>query len=219
VKERGIISEELLTLGAATLGECGAAALPHRLRPLWNGARIAAPVRTIRCAPHDNLAIHAGLARLDPGEALVVDAGSIPRGYWGEVLSVGAMARRCAGLVIDGGVRDVAAIEKRRFPVFSSHIALLGTTKDKGGAIDVVLDFDKVLVRPGDWVVADEDGVVVVALEKLESVIERGKQRAAKEARMFEALAGGVTTVELLGLDTSEVEIGSTTTVRQELHQ
>lgn len=215
MREQGIISEELLSLGAATLGESGALALPHRLRPVWKGARIAGPARTVRCGPCDNLAIHAGLARVNPGEVLVVDAGSHPRGYWGEVLSVGAIARRCAGLIIDGGVRDVAAIETRRFPVFSSHVALLGTTKNKGGAVDVVLTFEQVEVRPGDWVVADEDGVVVVPLDKLESVIERGKERAAKEARMFEALAGGVTTVELLALDISEVEIASEITSHQ----
>lgn len=212
MKELGMISEQLLSLGAATLGESGAIALPHRLRPVWKGARVAGPARTVQCGPSDNLAIHAGLARVNPGEVLVVDAGSDPRGYWGEVLSVGAVARRSAGLIVDGGVRDVAAIEKRRFPVFSSHIALLGTTKDKGGAVDVVLNFEQAEVRPGDWVIADEDGAVVVPLDKLESVIERGKERTAKEARMFEALARGVTTVELLALDISEVEIATQTT-------
>src|SRR5580693_328886 len=127
-------SEELLRLGSATLGESGALTLPPRLRPVWPGAALAAPVFPVHCAPGDNLAIHVGVARAPVGSALVVDVGEVAeRGYWGEVLTTGAQARGLAGLVIDGGVRDVAALEAHHYPVFSTTVALRGAAKVASG--------------------------------------------------------------------------------------
>ena len=149
--------------------------------------------------------MHAAVAEAPAGSALVVAADPPERGYWGEVLTTGAEARGITGLVIDGGVRDVAALEAHRFPVFSALIALQGAVKVAGGEIGGVARVGDVDVATGDWVVCDRDGVTVVPAAALSEVVERGRARAAKEAVMFAELRAGSTTVELLDLDTTPV--------------
>src|SRR6476646_6321377 len=117
-------------LGAATVGESGGRPMSPRVRAAWPGARISAPAFPVTCAAGDNLAIHVAVAEAPAGYVLVVSVGiEAERGYWGEVLTTGAEARGIAGLVIDGGVRDVTALEAHGFPVFSTMIALRGATK------------------------------------------------------------------------------------------
>jgi 4-hydroxy-4-methyl-2-oxoglutarate aldolase len=197
----------MLQLGAATLGESGARAMRNRLRPAWNGAMLAAPAYPVRCTPGDNLAIHVGVARAARGAALVVDVGDERElGYWGEVLTTAAEARGLAGLVIDGCVRDVAALAAHAFPVFSTGLALPGATKNRVGAIDQTVTVGDVEVNPGDWVVGDGDGVVVLPGASLEQVVAAGRARAEKEGGYFAALRGGATTLELLGLDAGLID-------------
>lgn len=176
-----------------------------RIRAAWPGAQTAGPAYPARCAPADNLAMHAAVIEAPPGSVLVVAADPPERGYWGEVLTTAAEARGIRGLVIEGGVRDVAALEAHRFAVFSTIIALHGAAKVGGGEIGGTATVGDIEVRAGDWVVADRDGVTVVALDALEGTIERGHARAEREKRMFSQLRAGATTVELLGLDTSSV--------------
>jgi len=195
----------LLTLGSATLGESGGRPMHPRIRAAWPGAMLAAPAYAVLCATSDNLAVHAAVAEAPAGSALVVAVDPPERGYWGEVLTTGAEARGITGLVIDGGVRDVAALEAHRFPVFSAVIALQGAIKVAGGEIGGVARVGDVDVATGDWVVCDRDGVTVVARPALAEVIERGRARAEKEAGMFAKLRSGSTTVELLDLDTAPV--------------
>jgi 4-hydroxy-4-methyl-2-oxoglutarate aldolase len=194
-------------LGAATLGESGALALPPRVSAAWPGATLAAPAFPVRCTAGDNLAIHVGVATAPPGSALVVDVGEVAeRGYWGEVLTTAALARGLAGLVIDGGVRDVAALARLAFPAFSSTIALRGATKKERGTAGLATVVAGIRVAPGDWVVADADGVVIVPGDALEDVLSAGRARADAEDRYFASLRAGETTVGLLGLDASLVE-------------
>ena len=195
----------LLTLGSATLGESGGRPMHPRIRAAWPGAMLAAPAYAVLCATSDNLAVHAAVAEAPAGSALVVAVDPPERGYWGEVLTTGAEARGITGLVIDGGVRDVAALEAHRFPVFSALIALQGAVKVAGGEIGGVARVGDVDVATGDWVVCDRDGVTVVPAAALSEVVERGRARAAKEAVMFAELRAGSTTVELLDLDTTPV--------------
>jgi 4-hydroxy-4-methyl-2-oxoglutarate aldolase len=203
------IRTALIELGAATLGESGAAGMPSRITPAWPGAVLAAPAFPVRCTPGDNLAVHVAVARAPEGSALVVDVGDVPaRGYWGEVLTTAAQARGLAGLVIDGGVRDVAALERLSFPVFSATVSLPGATKKWPGAAGVSTPVAGVPVSTGDWVVGDVDGVVVVAGGRIDEVVAAGRKRASNEAGYFEALKEGRTTVELLGLDASLIEVG-----------
>lgn len=202
------VTDELGRLGAATLGECGALRLPPKMRPAWPGAALAAPAYPVGCTPGDNLAIHVAVTLAPTGSVLMVDVGDVPdRGYWGEVLTTAALARGISGLVIDGGVRDVAALERLGFPVFSNRVALRGATKSARGTAGAAVTVAGVPVESGDWVVGDVDGVVVVPGTDLEQVLTAGRARTAVEARYFDALREGSTTVELLGLDASLIQI------------
>jgi 4-hydroxy-4-methyl-2-oxoglutarate aldolase len=198
---------DLLELGAATLGESGAQPMRARLRPVWPGARLAAPAFPVSCTPGDNLALHVGVAHAPAGSVLVVDVGTErERGYWGEVLTTAAEARSVAGLVIDGCVRDTEALAAHRFPVFSTGVALPGATKELPGRVGRSAAVGGVEVRAGDWIVGDSDGVVVVAVAALGDVLAAGRGRAEKEARFFTELRGGATTLNLLGLDADLVD-------------
>jgi len=202
-------SEALGALGSATLGESGARTLPPRIRPAWPGAALAAPAYPVSCAPGDNLAVHVAVTRAPAGSVLVVDVGDVPdRGYWGEVLTTAAQAAGLAGLVIDGGVRDVGALQRLGFPVFSSRVVLPGATKHRPGTAGLAATVAGVPVEPGDWVVGDVDGVAVVPGGALEAVLAAGRAREEAERGYFEALRAGSTTVGLLGLDESLIDSG-----------
>ena len=205
MSDHDLTEAELLELGAATLGESGGNAMRARVRAAWPGARLAAPAFPVRCTPGDNLAIHVAVAEAPEGYALVVDVGDQPElGYWGEVLTTGAQARGLAGLVIDGGVRDVAALQAHHFPVF----ALRGATKDKAGSVGTTVTVGDAEVALGDWVVGDTDGVTVVRGAELSTVLAAGRTRAEKEEHFFAALRSGTTTMALLSLDGSPVTRG-----------
>jgi 4-hydroxy-4-methyl-2-oxoglutarate aldolase len=195
-------ADQLTALGAATLGEAGGTPLAARIRPVWPGARLAAPAFGVRCTPGDNLSVHVAVARAPAGSALAVDVGiEAELGYWGEVLTTAATARGIAGLVIDGCVRDVAALEAHGFPVFSTGIALPGATKTLPGATGGTVEIGDVPVATGDWLVGDVDGVAVVPAAQLDEVLAAGRARADRERALFGALREGETTIELLGLD------------------
>ena len=198
----------LLVLGAATLGESGGKPMRPRIRAVWKGATLSAPAFPVRCTPGDNLAIHVAVAAAPPGHALVVDVGDQDEfGYWGEVLTTAAQTRSLAGLVIDGGVRDVAALEAHGFAAFSTTVALRGAAKVAPGAAGAPVVVGGVEVAAGDWVVGDNDGVTVIPAGALEEVLAAGRARADKEEGLFTALQAGATTVELLGLDPSAVDV------------
>ena len=196
---------EMLALGAATLGESGGRPMHPRIKAAWPGATVAGPAYVVKLAPGDNLAIHAAVVEAPSGSVLVAAADPPHLGYWGEVLTAAAESRGLLGLIIDGGVRDTAALEEHGFPVFSSLVALPGASKVNGGEIGGVAVVGDVEVSTGDWVVADSDGVCVIPSGDLADCLARGQARAQKEAGMFARLRDGATTVELLGLDTSSV--------------
>ena len=201
------LADQLMALGAATLGESGGRPMASRIRAVWPGARLAAPAFAVRCTPGDNLAVHVAVARAPADSALAVEVGiERERGYWGEVLATAAQARGIAGLVIDGCVRDVAALEEHRFPVFSTGVALPGASKELPGAAGGSAEVGELRVRTGDWLVGDADGVTLVAATELDGVLAAGTARAEREQAMFAALREGKTTVELLGLDPTPID-------------
>jgi 4-hydroxy-4-methyl-2-oxoglutarate aldolase len=201
------VVSDALALGTATLGESGARRMHPRVKPVWPGARVAAPAYPVQCSPGDNLAIHVAVTRAPAGSVLVADMGGARDfGYWGEVLTTGAEARGIAGLVIDACVRDCDALAAHGFPVFSTGLALTGASKVQPGSVDRAVSAGDVAVEPGDWVVGDVDGVVVIPGAQLHDVLAAGRARAAKEDALFEVLRRGGTTVEEFGLDTSLVE-------------
>ena len=195
-----------LGLGAATLGESGGRPMAARIKAAWPGARVAGPAFCARCADGDNLAIHVAVTAAPTGAVLVVEPGGRREfGFWGEVLTTAAEARGLAGLVIDGGVRDVAALAAHGFPVFTAKVALPGASKVAGGVVGGHATVGDVDVRTGDWIVGDVDGVVVVPADLLDDVLTAGRVRAEKEQGLFEQLRAGATTIELLDLDPSTV--------------
>jgi 4-hydroxy-4-methyl-2-oxoglutarate aldolase len=199
----------LLALGSATVGESGGTPMHPRIKPAWAGAEVAGPAFPVTCGQADNLAIHVGVVAAPEGSVLVVDAHDpAERGYWGEVLTTAAEAKGVTGLIIDGGVRDVTAIEGHQFPVFSMTIALRGTVKVAGGTVGGSAQVGDVTVGEGDWVVGDADGVTVIPGDRIDEVIDAGEARADKEQGYFASLRRGATTVELLGLDPSTVTRG-----------
>ncbi len=197
----------LLELGSATLGESGGRPMRARVKAAWAGATLAAPAYPVTCTPGDNLAVHVAVARAPAGNALAVSVGETRElGYWGEVLTTAAEARGLAGLVIDGCVRDAAALAAHGFPVFSTGLALPGATKERPGVIGAPAVVGEVEVRTGDWVVGDVDGVTVVRHDELDAVLAAGRARADKEDGFFAALRSGETTLDLLGLDAGLVD-------------
>jgi 4-hydroxy-4-methyl-2-oxoglutarate aldolase len=195
-----------LELGAATVGESGGRPMAARVKAVWAGAGVVGPAFVASCAGGDNLAIHVAAAEAPAGSVLVVAVDGQPElGYWGEVLTTGAQARGIAGLVIDACVRDVDALERLAFPVFSVGIALPGAAKVGPGAVGGTAVVGGVEVATGDLVVADRDGVAVVPAAAYDAVLAAARERAANEQGLFRDLRAGATTVELLGLDTTTI--------------
>ena len=198
----GLLAQRALTFGTSTLYEASglACAVDPAIRPVWQGAAIAAPLYPVQCAPGDNLAIHLALERAPKGCVLLVATGGYLAGYWGEVLTVAAEAAGIVGLVTDGGVRDIAALRRRQFAVFSNGISVCGTVKATAPSVGQPMRFSGIPVQPGDWLIADDDGVVILPANDLHRVLTAAETRAVKEATMMEQLTQGATTVELMGL-------------------
>ncbi|RLA32374.1 MAG: dimethylmenaquinone methyltransferase [Gammaproteobacteria bacterium] len=197
------IIELTKALGASTLYEASGiknSALDYSIRPVWEGAAVAGPAYPVACAPGDNLAIQLALEKAPAGSILVVTTDQFVAGYWGEVLTVAAQAVGIKGLVIDGGVRDIAALRRFRFPVFSRGISVRGTHKDTANSVGQPIQIMGTSVQAGDLVVADDDGVVILPHQCALEIIQQGKTREAKEAVMMRELSEGKTTVELMGL-------------------
>jgi len=172
-----------------------------KIRPAWAGARVCGMASTVECPPGDNLMLHHAVAAAKPGVVIVATMGGyLLAGAWGEILTVAAQAKGVAGLVADGAVRDIAAISEREFPVFSRSLAIGSCTKERFGSLDVPIQFGGVTVRPGDIVVGDIDGLVIVAQEQAEEVLAAAGARRVREAEIMDDLRKGKTTIELLRL-------------------
>ena len=196
------MTDELLQHGTSTLCEASGlpSALDYTIRPVWPGATIAGAAFPLRCAPGDNLAIHLAVEQANPGDVLVVDGHGYIAGYWGEILTVAAQARGIAGLVIDGGVRDLAALEKRKFPVFARGIAMRAAVKLHAPSVGEPIVIADVAIARGDLIVADADGVVAIPQAQVERTLAGARQRSEKEAAIIRRLQAGETTVQILGL-------------------
>jgi 4-hydroxy-4-methyl-2-oxoglutarate aldolase len=171
------------------------------VRPAWRGAKICGVAATVECPPGDNLMLHMAVAEAEEEVVLVANAGSyLLAGAWGEVLTVAAQARGILGLVIDGAVRDIDAIERLGFPIFSRGLAIGACTKERPGTLNRPVQIGGATVRPGDIIVGHSDGLVVVDQNRAEEVYENATSRQQREEEMIRQLRQGRTTVELLGL-------------------
>ncbi len=175
-------------------------AVDPAIRAAWPGATVAGPAYTVQGAGGDNLALHRAVAAAPPGHVLVADLGGAAHGHWGEVLAVAAQARRLAGLVIDGGVRDVHEMQALGFGVFSRNNTVRGTRKLFAGVLDAPISVGGVVVRTGDLVVGDSDGVVMLPRDRVGAVLDLADQRVHAERDIVAALRAGRTTLDLYGL-------------------
>lgn len=153
------------------------------IRPLWEGMpRIAGPAFPVRCAPGDNLMLHAAIYRAPPGSIIVAQAGDLDHALAGGNVCAVAQQRGIAGFVLDGVIRDLAEIRGNRFPVFARGVIPITGGKGGPGILNGPVVCGGVAVSPGDAVVADEEGIVVVPLDRRDTVLAAAQARAAKDA-------------------------------------
>ena len=189
-------------LSAASLHEASGrqGALPHTILPIDRSMHLAGPALPVRCAAGDNLAIHEALAAAQAGEVLVIDVGEgVGFGYWGEIMAVAGLARGIAGMIITGGVRDVLRLVDLGLPTFSAAVTIRGTAKDRSAdwAVGEPVRIGEVVVRRGDLVVGDADGVVVLRPAQAATAIPAAEQRDRKEIGILEEIRAGALTLDV----------------------
>jgi 4-hydroxy-4-methyl-2-oxoglutarate aldolase len=171
------------------------------MRPIYATARVAGSAVTVLCGAGDNLMIHAAIAVVQPGDVLVVTTFSDSTdGMFGELLAESCRVHGVAGLVIDAGVRDTAEIATLGFPVWSKAVSAQGTSKTIAGSVNVPIVCAGAAVSPGDVIVGDADGVVVVPRDSATIVLAAVDERLAKEGRTRERLKAGELGLDIYGL-------------------
>ncbi len=195
----------------AGLGTCGTATVHEaqgrigfvdaNIRPIQQGSRLAGSAVTVSCHPGDNLMIHAAVEVCQPGDVLVVtNTAPSTHGMFGELLATSLRTRGVHALIIDAGVRDTSELRELGFSVWSRHVSCQGTVKASPGSVNVPVVLGGVFVEPGDVIVADDDGVVVVKRSDASSVLEQSKAREAKEAATRARLQTGELGLDIYGL-------------------
>ena len=197
------VYDDLARLGSATVYEGGGRGdfVNADLVQVTPGSRAAGPARTVRCAQGDNLMVHAAMAALQPGEVLVITMPEpAPFALFGGLLAIQARVRGAAAVLVDAAVRDVDELVADGPPTWTRWVRIQGAVKATPGELDVPVTVGGAVIRPGDAVVLDADGVAVVSAEQVDEVLAGALEREAKEQAKGEKLAGGALSYDLDGL-------------------
>jgi 4-hydroxy-4-methyl-2-oxoglutarate aldolase len=194
---------ELAELGSATVYEASGreGLIDADLHQLIPGSRAAGPARTVRCGQGDNLMVHAVMAHAQPGEVLVLTMPEPePVALIGELLATQAKGRGAVALLVDAAVRDSEELRELGLPVWARWLRVRGATKTEVGELDVPVEVGGATIRPGDHVVLDADGAVVVQAERLDEVLAASRERAEYETGKRAQHEGGALSYDLDGL-------------------
>ena len=194
---------ELAALGVATVheaaGRTGIVDLP--LARVVPGSRVAGPARTALCAPGDNTMVHALVAHARPGDVLVLTSGQpAPVAFVGDLLATQARAQGVAGMLVDGAVRDLDELAELGLPIWTRFVRAQGATKGEVGKLDVPVVVGGVEIHPGDLVVMDGDGAVVVPAGRVEEALSAARERAERETAVRQRYRDGELSYDLQGL-------------------
>jgi len=202
---------KLAEFGVATVHEAigRTGYLGPNIRPVYLGSRVGGTAITVVCWPGDNLMIHAAVEQCQPGDILVVTTTSPSSdGAFGELLATSLRHRGVRGLVTTGGVRDVAELHAMNFPVFCAAVSAQGTVKATAGAVNVPVSINGQYIKPGDAVLADDDGVLVVGKEEIARALAAAHARAEKEKASRAAFSDGQLSLDRYGLRTVLTQLG-----------